>query len=276
MFQVTKPRSNFGSAIYIGELIYHNSVRAVRKTHGNAIIAVLMNMLQTVIFVLTFFFMFNVLGLRGAAVRGDFMIYIMTGVFLYMTHSKTMGAVAGSEGPASPMMQHAPMNTAIAIASAMLSTLYVQVLSLVAILFVYDVAFNPFVMMEIHDPIGCMAMVLLSWFSGAAIGMVVLAAKPWAPTPVSIISTVYQRANMIASGKMFLANSLSSGMLALFDWNPLFHTIDQARGYAFVNYNPRNSDWEYALYVSIVLLMIGLMGEFFTRKHASASWNARR
>ncbi|MFW2545535.1 ABC transporter permease [Primorskyibacter sp. 2E107] len=276
MFQVTKPRSRLGSAIYISELIYHNSVRAVRKTHGNAVLAILMNMLQSIIFVLAFFFMFQILGLRGTALRGDFMIYIMTGVFLYMTHSKTMGAVAASEGPASPMMQHAPMNTAIAIAAAMLSTLYVQVLSLIAILFVYDVAFNPFVMQEIHDPIGCIAMILLSWFSGAAIGMVILAAKPWFPTPVSIISTVYQRANMIASGKMFVANAMPGYVLAMFDWNPLFHTIDQSRGYAFVNYNPRNSDWEYALYVSLVLIMIGLMGEFFTRKHASASWNARR
>jgi hypothetical protein len=25
-----------------------------------------------------------------------------------------------------------------------------------------------------------------------------------------------------------------------------------------------------------VLLMIGLMGEFYTRRHASISWNARR
>ncbi|WP_368484641.1 ABC transporter permease [Salipiger sp. HF18] len=227
-------------------------------------------------FVLAFYFMFQVLGMRSTAIRGDFMIYIMTGVFLYMTHSKTLGAVVASEGPASPMMQHAPMNTAIAIASAMLSTLYIQILSLVFILFVYDVAFNPFVMQEIHDPIGCIAMILLSWFSGAAIGMVFLAAKPWFPTPVQILSTVYQRANMIASGKMFVANALPSYMLVMFDWNPLFHTIDQSRGYAFVDYNPRNSNWEYALYVSLVLLMIGLMGEFYTRRHASASWSARR
>ncbi|HGG65915.1 MAG TPA: ABC transporter permease, partial [Rhodobacteraceae bacterium] len=27
---------------------------------------------------------------------------------------------------------------------------------------------------------------------------------------------------------------------------------------------------------SVVLLMIGLMGEFYTRKHASLSWAARR
>lgn len=276
MFQTTAPRSRLGSAVYVLELIYHNSVRAVRKSHGNAFIAIFMNMLQTIIFVMAFYVMFQILGLRGTALRGDFMIYIMTGVFLYMTHSKTLGAVVGSEGPASPMMQHAPMNTAIAIASAMLSTLYIQMLSLLAILFVYDVAFNPFVVSEIHDPIGCLAMVLLSWFSGAAIGMVFLAAKPWFPTPVNILSTIYQRANMIASGKMFVANTLPTYMIVMFDWNPLFHTIDQSRGYAFGNYNPRNSDWEYALYLSIVLIMIGLMGEFYTRKHASASWGARR
>ena len=81
---------------------------------------------------------------------------------------------------------------------------------------------------------------------------------------------------MIAAGKMFVANTLPSYMLVMFDWNPLFHTIDQSRGYAFVDYNPRNSDWEYALYLSLVLIMIGLMGEFYTRKHASASWSARR
>jgi hypothetical protein len=26
----------------------------------------------------------------------------------------------------------------------------------------------------------------------------------------------------------------------------------------------------------MVLLVLGLMGEFYTRRHASASWNARR
>ncbi|MEQ3630183.1 MAG: ABC transporter permease, partial [Sulfitobacter sp.] len=42
------------------------------------------------------------------------------------------------------------------------------------------------------------------------------------------------------------------------------------------NYNPRYSSWEYPLWVGLVLLMIGLMGEFYTRRHASISWNARR
>lgn len=276
MFQQSKPRSVFGSAINIAELIYHSTVRSVRKTHGNAFMSLFINMLQTIIFVMAFYFMFIVLGLRGAGIKGDFMVYIMTGVFLFMTHVKTLGAVSGAEGPTSPMMQHAPMNTAIVICSAMLSALYIQILSLFVILFAYDVLVNPNVIEDIHDPIGCMAMLLLAWFTGAAIGMVFLALRPWFPTPVSIMSTIYQRANMIASGKMFVANTLPPAMLKLFDWNPLFHAIDQSRGYAFINYNPRNSNWEYALILGVVLIVIGLMGEFYTRKKASASWAARR
>jgi ABC-type polysaccharide/polyol phosphate export permease len=50
---------------------------------------------------------------------------------------------------------------------------------------------------------------------------------------------------MIASGKMFVANTLPPAMLAMFDWNPLFHIIDQCRGFVFNNYFPRNSNWEY-------------------------------
>jgi ABC-type polysaccharide/polyol phosphate export permease len=108
------------------------------------------------------------------------------------------------------------------------------------------------------------------------VGLVLLVMKPWAPGIVGIISTIYQRANMIASGKMFLANTLPSFMLAMFDWNPLFHCIDQARGFVFINYNPHYSNWEYAAWVALVLIMLGLMGEFYTRRRASISWNAKR
>lgn len=274
MFQSTrKPQTGLGSALAMFEVIYHSIVRSVRKTHNNAFMAIAMNMLQAVIFVMAFYVMFSVLGLRGAAIRGDFLVYIMTGIFLYMTHVKSLGAVVGAEGPASPMMQHAPMNTVVSISSAALGALYVQVLSLFIILFVYHVAFTP---LEIDQPFPAFGMLLLAWFTGCALGVVLLAIKPWFPTFVSIFTQIYQRANMIASGKMFVANTLPSFMLAMFDWNPLFHTIDQSRGFAFINYNPRYSTWEYSMWVGIILLMIGLMGEFYTRRHASISWNARR
>ena len=103
MFQSSrKPTTGLGSALAMFEVIYHSIVRSIRKTHNNAFVAIAMNMLQVVIFVLAFYVMFSVLGLRGAAIRGDFLLYIMTGIFLYMTHTKSLGAVVGSEGPASP------------------------------------------------------------------------------------------------------------------------------------------------------------------------------
>ncbi|OSQ53291.1 ABC transporter permease [Marivita geojedonensis] len=276
MFQKTAPTNRMASAVNIAELIYHNTVRSIRKTHGNAFMSIAMSVFQSLMFVLFFFIMFSVMGMKGLAVRGDFVIFLLTGIFLFMTHNKAVGAVLGSEGPSSPMMQHAPMNTFVSIVSGMLSTLYIQILAMLFILFVYDVAMNPYVLTEIVDPAPVMGMLLLSWFSGGAVGMVFLALKPWFPSLTGTLSTLYKRANMIASGKMFVANSLPGFMIAMFDWNPLFHTIDQARGYAFINYVPRNTNWEYVLYLSLTLLMIGLMGEFYTRKHASASWSARR
>jgi len=272
-----KPRkesqSNVGAALTMAEVIYHSVVRSVRKTHNNAFMALGSNIMQMVVFVLAFYVMFSILGMQGAAIRGDFLIYIMTGIFIFMAHTKTMSAVLGADGPASPMMQHAPMNTMISILSAAIGALYVQVLSLLLMLFVYHVAFTPF---EIYDPMSALGMVIIGWFTGAALGLTLLSIQPWSPAFVKLFSTIYQRANMIASGKMFVANTLPGFMLAMFDWNPLFHAIDQARGYTFINYNPRYSSWEYALWVGIVLLVVGLMGEFYTRKHASLSWSARR
>ena len=86
----------------------------------------------------------------------------------------------------------------------------------------------------------------------------------------------YTRADMVFSGKMFLANATPMHILIFFMWNPLFHIIDQTRGYAFINYSPRNSNLEYPVYATLALLMIGLMGEFVTRKAESLSWSAGR
>ena len=273
MFEAVTPRTRTQSAFAILELIYHATVRQVRQTHRNALIGLLMNMLQTIVFVIAFYIMFTVLGLRGNAVRGDFMLYIMSGIFLFLTHTKAMGATLNSEGPASAMMKHAPMNTLISISASALSTLYTQVLSLVTVLFLYHVIFGP---ITIDKPAKAMGMFLLAWGSGVAVGILLLSAKPWAPGLIGVIGQIYSRANMIASGKMFLANTMPGYMLAWFDWNPLFHAIDQARGFTFINYNPHFSSISYPLTVSAVLIVIGMMGDFYTRRHASASWSAAR
>lgn len=273
MFRIETRQTKIRSALKLLELVYHATVRNVRKSHGNAVIGLLLNIFQTVMMVLIFYVMFDLLGLRGNAIRGDFLLYVMSGIFLFITHTKTVGAVSGAEGPTSQMMKHAPMNTIVSITSAAMSSLYIQVLSASIVLFFYHAAVTP---ISIHDPIGTLAMFLLSWFSGIGVGMVFLAAKPWAPEVVSILTTVYQRVNMIASGKMFVVNMLPGSMVALFDWNPLFHCIDQARGAVFLNYNPHYTSVSYPLYLTLACFMIGLMGEFYTRRHASVSWGAGR
>ncbi|MFO6465083.1 ABC transporter permease [uncultured Jannaschia sp.] len=273
MFKAEKKFSYPAAAFRLGELIFHSTVRETRKGHGNGFVALGMNILTTVIFVAAFYIMFSVLGLKGNAIRGDFVLFLMSGIFLFLTHTKAVGAVSGAEGPTSGMMLHVPMNTFVAITSAALACLYLQTLSMVLVLFVIHVAWHPVI---IHDPSHAFLMFILAWFTGVAVGLCFLALKPWFPNFTNIGSSIYQRMNMIASGKMFVANTLPATMLAFFDWNPLFHTIDQARGYTFVNYNPHYTTWQYALLVGTVLLVIGFMGEHFTRRNTSASWFATR
>ncbi|GAB5438675.1 ABC transporter permease [Falsiruegeria mediterranea] len=273
MFGYRQHKSLLSGAFTMAEIIFHAVVRSIRSGHNNAFIALGKNMMQVVVFVLIFYMMFSLLGLRGTAIRGDFLLYIMSGVFLFMVHIKSVGAIMGAEGPNSPMMKHAPMNTIISLLASAIGALYTQLLTLFIILFGYHVAFKP---VYIDNPGGAFAMLMLSWFTGCAVGLVFFSMKPWLPTIVGILSTVYQRANMIASGKMFVANSLPPFMLQMFDWNPLFHCIDQCRGFVFRNYYPRNSNWEYAFWVGVTLIMVGLMLEFYTRRQVSNSWYARR
>ncbi len=273
VFRIETRTTPLFAAFRLLALIYHGAVRSVRRSHGNALVGLLLNILQTVILIAGFYVMMTLLGMRQAAIRGDFVLYLMTGVFLFMTNTKTSGAVSSAEGPASPMMLHAPMNPIVAIGSAALAALYTQVLSMVVVLYVYHVAFTP---ITIVDPVGLAGMVLLAWVYGIGVGMIFLAVRPWWPAFASVGSSVYSRFNMIASGKMFTANTLSYWVLALFSWNPLFHIIDQARGYTFENYFPRYTSISYPAWVSVALIMLGLMAEFFNRRRVSASWFARR
>ncbi|MFM2390964.1 MAG: hypothetical protein RLZZ437_2519 [Pseudomonadota bacterium] len=274
MFRVDRPKTPARTGLDMAELIFHAAVRSVRKGHRNALGGLLLNILQTIILILVFWFMGTYLGLMRNGIHGaNFVLYIMTGIFLFMTHTKAIGAVAKAEGPTSAMMLHAPMNTIISIASSALGELYLQILSAAVILYVYHAAFTP---ITIDDPVGTVAMFLLAWGSGVAIGMIFKAITPWAPDFFGVFTTIYSRANMIASGKMFVANSLPPHIRQYFDWNPLFHAIDQSRGYAFLNYTPRYTSVEYPVKVMCVCLLIGLMMEFYTRKHASVSWGAAR
>lgn len=273
MFRPQTRQSTFLGFFVLMELIFHAGVRNVRKSNGNAIVGLMMSIVQSVLMIVVFVFMMTLLGAHRSGPRGDFVLYIMTGVFNFATHAKTLAAVSKSDGPTSAMMKHAPMTTAVAVGAAALSSLYLQTLSAICILFFYHVFWAR---ITIYDPAGVLAMYLLSWMSGIGVGMIFKAATPWQPELFSILTSLYARANMIFSGKMFLANTLSAHKLYYYDWNPLFHCIDQTRGFMFENYHPHNSSILYPVIVTAVLFVLGLMGDNFTKKHASLSWSAGR
>jgi ABC-type polysaccharide/polyol phosphate export permease len=246
----------------------------MRKSSGrNAVLGLIGSTAQTVVFVMAFYFMLQLMGVRTSPIKGNYMLYIISGIAMFMTHNKAVQTVSKAEGPTFDMMQHAPMNTMIAVCSAALQSLYQQTITVGTILLIYHLAFNP---VDIFNPIGLAGVFLLCWFTGVAIGMVFLALTPWHPPLVNILLMVYRRVNMLASGKMFVANALPSFMFAMFDWNALFHCVDQARGMMFINYSPMHSNLSYPLKVALVAVVLGLMGEFFTRKRASMSWGSTR
>lgn len=273
MFEARRRRTNLEVLFSLAELTYISAVRKVRQSHANALVGLLMNIFQAAMFVAAFYLMFALLGAMGAAVRGNFILYLLSGIYLYLTHIKALGAVAGAEGPASPLMQHAPMNTLVAILSSALSVLYQQTLAILVILFFIHTLIEP---VYIHNWHGALAMYLLAWFSGVAIGLVFLGLKPWLPDVASILQQIWSRANMIFSGKMFVVNALPSDQVKVFAWNPLFHAIDQSRGFVFANYFPRYTNVEYPFYLCCALLLIGFLAQHVTRMYASESWSARR
>ena len=59
----------------------------------HAVIGLMLNMAQTLILVAAFYIMFSVLGMRGSAIRGNFLLYIMSGIFLFFAHIKAIAEV---------------------------------------------------------------------------------------------------------------------------------------------------------------------------------------
>ena len=260
-------------AITLSELVFHNTVRSVRKTHRDALAAIATNVLQMLIMVAVFYVLFDLLGMRAMAIKGDFLLYIMSGIFVFMTHVKALTAVSGAEGSASPMMQHGPMTPVVSVTAAALGALYIQAIAMLVILAGYYLIWTPF---EIDRPFGAAMMLVLAWASGAALGLVFLAIRPWFPTFSTTTTQLYSRVNMFASGKMFTANTLTVGMTALFWWNPLFHIIDQGRGYAFINYMPHKTNLWYPIAVTVAVFALGCIAVAYTNRHQSLSWNAAR
>ena len=270
--EVRRNRNLFQAFFSLSSLVYHSTVREVRKGSGNAALGLLNEISTSLLMVGMFWAMYTFMGLRGLAIRGDFLIFLMTGIFLFLTHNKAISAVMGTANPTNPIMKHAPMTTIVSIMASSFAALYLQVLAFVVILLLVHILRGG---LEFYNPAGLFFPFFMAWASGCGIGLIFMVLKPLSPKVVVLIANVYRRANMITSGKMMPANMMPLAMVQYFDWNPLFHTIDQARGHAFVNYLPHNSNMAYPVYFTLVALIIGLMGERWLTKNMSISWGAR-
>ncbi|MFG6081588.1 ABC transporter permease [Paracoccus litorisediminis] len=249
-------------------LIYHLTVNNLRKEQRNALAGLIMTVVRSLMMIAGFYLLFALVGVRSSPLRGDFIVYIMSGIFMFQTHNAAIGAVASAGSPTNPMMMHGPINTAVMIAASALATLYRQTISAIVILSFYHYVIQP---IHLESALMCYAMLILAWMSGCCIGLIFLAFRPWWPQGAQVLSSFYQRMNMIFSGKMFVANAMPAALLPTFAWNPLFHIIDQTRGFAFINYSPRNSSLIYPVYCILGLWMVGLMAEFVSRKSISVS-----
>ncbi len=265
-------RTLFGASMSFMELLFHSIVRDARKSSGNATLGLLIVMLQSLTMLAIFFLLFTVLGMRSVAIRGDFVVFLLTGIFLFLTHNKAVSSAMGAVSPLGGLTLHTPISSLLNIMASVLSGLYLQVLGFALILLVVHIMRGG---LEFYNPAGLIFPFFMAWASGIAIGLMFGVLRPFAPKFIPMIAMMYRRANMITSGKMLPANYMSAAMITWFDWNPLFHTIDQARGHAFVNYFPHHTNMEYPVYLSLTLVMIAMMIEFWLRKNMSQSWGKR-
>jgi ABC-type polysaccharide/polyol phosphate export permease len=271
MFVSSKPHTTFRGILNFGEVTYHATVHSIRKTHKNAFIAILSSLALMVALVVLFIIVFGIIGERTAHLRGNFILYFFTGIALFFMHVRTVAAVSNSAPPTSNVMQLGPMNTFVALGASAFSALYTQVISILIALAIINVFVVP---LNFPDWKSAFFMVLLTWGSGVAVGIVFYSLKPWSPLLSKAFTMGYTRISMFASGKMFTANVLPDSLLPFFSWHPLFHTVDQARGFIFKHYFPQHTTWEYPLYLTLSLVMVGIIIEYQTRRKASASWNA--
>lgn len=237
-------------------VLYHATVRDIRSAHANAFIAIGSEIAQALVLVILIMVFLNALGIGRLMVRGNAMLSVLTGVFLFLIYTRAFSRVISSAVKAGKMVRHRSTPPVLMYLSAALASLYIQVLALLVMLLATHVLFAPVVIDA--APRAALA-VGLAWFSGLGAGVLAVSLRPYAPKLVQIAGSFYSRGNMFFSGKMVLAGSLSATVLQYFTWNPLFHAIDQARGAVFINYTATTTNLLYPFAVGAMCLLLGMM-----------------
>lgn len=98
MFEARQTNTMRRSLFSMLEVTYHASVQKVRSSHHNAVWAIMISILQAGMFVGGFYLMFYFIGAREAKLRGDFMMYLLSGIYLYLCHIRAVAAVSAAKG----------------------------------------------------------------------------------------------------------------------------------------------------------------------------------
>lgn len=247
-------RSSFaGGAAALGFLLFALTVRALREAAGGAAVGFLRGALAALAFCLVFYFVITFFGLGFVTVRGDLMVFILIGAGFFFLMQYTVMATIKAMRAGWRMAPHPHLSPILFVYAESLAVLYNWTLAIVAIF-----VGNAFVVgrMEFETPLLIFPLFALAWLTGIGIGLVfgfLLGWFSWA----AMLKRVFFKIMFFTSGKFTNANFIPPDMLPFFQWNPLFHLIDQMRDAAFVNYTAQKTNLIYPTLCCLALLGIG-------------------
>jgi ABC-type polysaccharide/polyol phosphate export permease len=212
-----------------------------------------------------FLLAYHFIGMFRPPVRGDIVVFLLTGIYLFQLASRTRGAAVLTGG--GPLMHHQPVQPVMLAWAGALSSLYIVVVSM-------GLIFGAAVLVQggiaAHDPAGLIAPILLAWLFGVGSGMLMSGIARYAGG-AQLMGIMWQRAMFLTSGIFFLADTVPGWMRPWFDWNPLFHLIDRMRDAAFVNYAGGDTSLGYPAAVIAAMLLAGHVLERRVRADFSIS-----
>ncbi len=267
MTPATPSKSLFFGTLEFFNLVFHSVVREVRTQSGSTTFGILKEVSSIGVFIGLFYMISIFLG-RGAAIRGSVIMFLLTGIIPFLIHTKAMGSVQSAQKASSAIMMHTPMTVMLSILAKAFGGLYLQFVAVALILLLFWIFGAD---LSVDNFRGMVLPMILVWASGIAVGMVFMTFKPIIPVVFNIFAPIYRRAQMFTSGKFLPAAYMPTAMIGWFSWNPLFHTIDQIRDAAFVNYHSEATSISYPLWFTLAALLFGLMGEFWARRTLSMS-----
>ena len=122
-----------GRIIEFFRLLYISTAHNARGSSRNAFLAILTRVMTMVLMGATFYILMSITGLRNMTGRTDFILFLMSGIFLFLIHIRTFRQNIGIFEPNSPMSVHAPITPLLSLFSNGASQLYINIISILII-----------------------------------------------------------------------------------------------------------------------------------------------